>query len=213
MAKVFGCSVSKEEAERQAYEMYTEHFIFSQGGSLEELEEFATETVVGIGLLKINRVIGYVMVENEKRTGYGFPGGTVRPGEKPPRSLQREIREETSLEGIVLDPDNPVSSHEVGENGYMFTAYAVSFGGEPQVPKYSKEEPIINIHIIKEDVLRKLCISGKALKLADGQIGKGILLSHRKVFLEYMRIKDSEKLQLKLRPKNSPKKRGGVQNV
>lgn len=164
--------------------LYAEHLMFERTDSALELEEYATLTAVGIG----KRRRKYVLLENEKKTGYHFPGGTVRPGESPQRALAREFPEEC---GVSCQIVQLITEFLVGEDAlHTFSAYEVKVGDEYfRIPKYNHEEPIVNILLVSEPELEAACNNPSGILMVNGKPGKGILPNHRRAFLEYLKQK------------------------
>ncbi|MEK7151241.1 MAG: hypothetical protein AAB784_00805 [Patescibacteria group bacterium] len=164
-----------------------EEMFFANARTPKELEDFAPETVVGIGQYKYGRSVGYVLVYNEEKKGLGFPGGRVRLGQSPEARLIIEVDEETALRCIVLG--TPVSQLKLGEDEHVFLAYAVEYtGGIPQA-RPTKEEPIVAIIFVDEATLLKACQTDSLIEVGD--IGAlPVLRSHRRVFLDYITVRD-----------------------
>lgn len=202
--KDFGFIVKPEKAEAVVNGpdgLFTQHLMFERTRSALELEEYSTQTAVGIGsvLIKQGRknVRKFVLLENEKKSGYHFPGGTVRPGELPERTLAREYPEEC---GLVVTVIQKITSFLVDELGnHTFIAYEVKItGGKLLIPDYNPEEPIIDIIFLTEEELKKVCEENGTI-IVNEKPGKGILPSHRRAFLEYLQVKDENKFRKSLR--------------
>jgi len=175
-----------DETIRITADLKEEHALFANTKNPRELEEFSRQTVVGIGLYKKGRKQGYILVDNEAKSGLGFPGGRVRIGESTEPRLVKEFLEETGLHAVVAS-DSPVAEFKVGEEEHIFSAFEIQIaGGKPQVI-YRKDEPIVGILLIDEVTLEALCKTGGVLPS-----GKGILPNHRKAFLQFLRRKRGE---------------------
>ncbi len=165
-----------------------EHEIFANKKSPEELEEYSSQTVVGVGYYKDEDtgVGGYPLVFNTIKRGLGFPGGRVRIGQSPLARLFIEIEEETGLISCPLS-DVPFSDFFVTEDeDHSMSAYPVEFTGGQPMARPTEEEPIEEIVFVRHDILLRACQRDERINtLRHG--AQGILSNHRKVFLDFVR--------------------------
>lgn len=189
LAKKFGVEIANPK--KLANELAGEHQIFANIKSPEELEDNAPQTVVGIGEYKKGRIQGIPMLYNEKKRGLGFPGGRVRFGQHPISRLKIEMKEEAGLKCEVLG-EEPVSEFFIGEEKHIFSAFEVKFtGGKPRVNP-TEDEPITVIVFVKYEILLAACRENKSINVKG--IGPlPILRSHKLVFLDLVRVRNSVK--------------------
>ena len=181
MAKIFGGDINSASA--AASELAAEHELFANTNTLQQLEEHSVQTVVGIGYYIKGKVIGYILVSNANKSGHGFPGGRVTPGESPEVTLMREVEEETGLECRVI---RLVTEFLVGEEGHKFSAYEIEFtGGKIKVPALNREEPIDGVIAVEGDLLERACQENGMIEV-KGLATKGILPSHRRSYLTFL---------------------------
>ncbi len=197
--KEFHVDISPEEATKIAASSRNEHRIFSNPGTLTDLENWSLETCVGIAKIETGPMKGYVLVGNPNKGpagigSFGFPGGRVHPGETRAASLKREIFEETGLECEIVGAD-PIAEMTVGEEEHKFSAFQVRItGGKIQVPQDHKgkplnpEEPIDSVIIVSEEVLERACRQGGCIQV-KGLPPRVVLFSHRKSFLTFQNRK------------------------
>lgn len=176
-----------------------EHRYFENDLTAAETERFSHQTAVGIGRETRGRnkdcyplVLNLLKTLQDRVPGLGFPGGRVRLGETPTARILKEYSEETGLVPEIINPDEPVASHKVGEEGHDFLAYEVRIVGGRAKPAFSKGEQIVAVVFVDEETLARVCrIDGRIVVKGFGPVG--VLRSHRLVFLEYLRKKELKK--------------------
>lgn len=191
--------VDRESPRSLAETLAEEHRYFENDLTAAETERFSKRTAVGIGQETRGRNKGcYPLVLNLLKTlsdgvpGLGFPGGRVRLGETPAARVQKEYLEESGLIPEIINPDQPVAKHKVGEEEHEFLAYEVKIIGGKAKPAFSKGEQIVSIVFIEEETLTRVCrTDGRIMVKGFGPVG--VLRSHRLAFLEYLRKKEKEK--------------------
>jgi ADP-ribose pyrophosphatase YjhB (NUDIX family) len=190
MARKFG--EDPVSASAKADKLATEHALFANTRTLGQLEEHSMQTVVGIGYYKKGRTAGFIIVSNANKSGHGFPGGRVTPGESPEVTLMREVEEETGLKCKVT---KLIIKFFVGDEGHEFLVYEIMFtGGRIRIPAFNKEEPIDGVIAIGQELLEKACRENGLIQV-KGLATKGILPSHRRGFLTYLLAKMEAKEQ------------------
>ncbi|PJE50360.1 MAG: hypothetical protein COV29_04250 [Candidatus Yanofskybacteria bacterium CG10_big_fil_rev_8_21_14_0_10_36_16] len=171
-----------------AHDLAREHRMFEESGCLKDLEEHSDQTVVAIGLFDEK----FILVDDQNKSGLGFPGGSVTPGEMPVKTLIREIGEEVDLSAEVFESyyvEFPVG--ETQEDPHIFSAYWVSFiGNKPNIKKFDKEEPITAIYLVSYDTILRLCQTNGIL-IHEGKRTKPILRNHRIAFLQMVELLNS----------------------
>lgn len=196
-ANIFGCKPPKDPISLAA-SLAREQRYFENNLSAAETERFSNQTVVGIGQETRGRdkgcyplVLNFLKKLSDGVLGLGFPGGRVRLGETPTVRLLKEYPEESGLIPEILNPDQTVAEHKVGESGHEFLAYEVRvIGGKPK-PAFTKGEQIVTVVFVDEQTLEKVCrIDGGIRVKGFGVVG--VLRSHREVFLEYLRKKQKK---------------------
>jgi len=177
-----------------------EHRYFENPLTSAELERFSHQTVVGIGQETRGRNKGcFPLVLNLLKTlrdevpGLGFPGGRVRLGETPTARLHKEFLEESGLIPEIVNPDEPMAKHKIGEEEHEFLAYEVKIVGGKTKPAFSKGEQIVAIVFVDGKTLTEVCRKDGRINVKGFGV-VGVLRSHRLVFLEYLRKKELEKM-------------------
>lgn len=108
---------------------------------------------------------------NKGPARFGFPGGNVRPGEKPRNGAAREALEETGFELNPISDDDLLLVEHFGDHRKFFYKGFVA-GGSPK-----KGEEILELEGQPIEALKELAKMGY------------LRTSHRKAFAEYLKKK------------------------